>query len=607
MAAIGIGAVFAIALFFTIAFQKRIEQTLAPAVFVIVAILYFSGLAGSLTAGLVCVYLVSAGCLVFSVIRFLQKRASFRGLVLTPGLAIFGVWLAVCVFLSIGRVVSQWDALTHWGLVVKNMYYCDAFGNIAGAGSAFSEYPPAIGLFEYFVVRLSPAFSEQAVHIAHNFLLLSLLAPALSRLKNSRLAAMLSAGLVLLLLPLTGNTETYTNLYIDSTLGLLVAYILYSYFSEKRQSAFSSFSVAGGVFTLALSKPSAAGMAGIALGILALDAILVKREGKRFDWIALLAGVGALALGRLTWSAYLSAHVDGSMWDAARLTLPNLLSALRSPADWQRETISVFFRNVCGHGCSRLLGISYLLWPVLFLAAGFRIPPRGKERFGKTRLRVLGVGLAAGFGLYLVSLLVSYLLVFSDYEAVVNASFERYASTMLLGAVGVCVMLALDLLLEDEPASTTPGRVRWIWAILAFLLLISPVHLADLRYFGTAEGRALRAQYAASERLGQNRIPAGEPICYLSTDDSDRNAYCIARYNASPAKLVNGVLTPGMSADDLAKALNGHFAYAYLDRIDTAFSVKYGALFASDDEIAAETLYRVVPQENGGVLLVRAE
>jgi len=603
---LGILSIFAIALFFTSVFHTKIEQTLAPAVFSVIAILYCFGLAGALYTGVICVYGFAAAGLVFSVARRLHKRLSFRELVLTPGLAVLGGWLILCVLLSIGRVVSQWDALTHWSLVVKNMYYCDAFGNIAGAGSAFAEYPPAISLVEYFLVRSSPVFSEPIVYIAHNLLLLSLLAPALSRLKRWKFSAMLPAGLILLLLPLTSNTETYTNLYTDSTLALLFAYILYSYLSQKKQSVFSGLCVALGVFTLALSKPSAGGMAGIALGILAFDVLLIKREGKRNDWLVVLAGAGALALAKLSWSAYLDAHIHADMWNtAAKITLPNLMASLRSPADWQRETIVLFIRNLCGHGCARLLGISYLLWPALFLVAGFLLPKSWKDRFGKSRLRILGIGIAIGFGLFMASLLVSYLLVFPEYESVVNASFERYASMMLLGAIGTGVMLALDVQLEEQ--STGVNRVRWLWALLAFLLLIAPVHLADLSYFGKTEGQALRAKYTASESMGANRIPAGEPICYVSTNDSDRNDYCIARYNASPAKLVNGIFVPDMSAVDLASALREGYQYLYLDQVDDAFLIKYASLFATDTEISPQTLYRVIPQADGGVQLVRAE
>ena len=607
-AVLGILCVFAIALFFTGVFHRSIEQTLAPAVFSVIAILYCFGLAGALYTGLICVYATAAACLIYALVRTLRRRFSVRELVLTPGLAVFGAWLVICVLLSVGRVVSQWDALTHWSLVVKNMYYCDAFGNIAGAGSAFAEYPPAIGLFEYFLVRSSPVFSESIVYIAHNLLLLSLLAPALSGMKRLRLSLLLPAGLILLLLPLTGNTETYTNLYIDSTLGLLFAYILYSYVSQQRQSVFSGLCVAGGVFTLALAKPSAGGMAGIALGIIALDVLFSDREGKRNDWLVLLAGVLALAAGKLSWSAYLNEHAHADMWNtAASLTLPNLIAVLRSPADWQKETMALFLRNICGHGSARLLGVSYALWPFLFLGAAFALSRRWKERFGQTRLIVLCVGLTVGFWVYLASLLVSYLLVFPAYESVINASFERYASSMLLGVIGVFVLLALDILLDEHTPRTVLSRARLLCALLAVLLLIAPVHLADVRYFGKAEGKALRATYTASESMGANRIPAGEPICYVSADDSNRNDYCIARYNASPAKLVNGVFVPGMSAGDLASALNTGYRYLYLDHTNGAFVARYGSLFADTSEISPKTLYRVVPGTDGGVQLVRAE
>ena len=62
-----------------------------------------------------------------------------------------------------------------------------------------------------------------------------------------------------------------------------------------------------------------------------------------------------------------------------------------------------------------------------------------------------------------------------------------------------------------------------------------------------------------------------------------------------------------MTADDLASALRERYQYLYLDQIDGAFRTKYASLFASDSEILSQTLYRVIPQADGGVQLVRAE
>ena len=607
MAGVGIGSLFAIALFFAGAFHKKMEQTLAPSAFAVIAILYCAGLAGSLFAGLICVYCFAGLGLIYAVVMMMRNRMSLREQVFTPGFIVFGVLLTICILLSIIRVVSQWDALTHWALVVKNMYFCDAFGNIAGAGSAFAEYPPAIGLFEYFIVRAMPSFSEPAVYIAHNLLILTLVTPVFARLRRGNIAAMLLLGLIALLLPLTCNTETYTNLYIDSTLGLLLAYNLYSYTATREPDAFSGICFTGGVLTLVLSKSTGGGFACMALAVLAIGAIADGRKGWR-AWIILLCAISAFALGKLSWAAYLIAHIDHTMWNIpARLTVQNLLGIFQSPAGWQRETIALFLRNISGHGSIRALGISYLLWPLLLLAAAKLLPSRWKDSFDERRVRVLFIALAIGIMLYAVSLLLSYLLVFSVEEAVVNASFERYMSSMMLGVIGTAVFLGTNRLQDKYEGISPAGRNRILFAMLAALLLISPLHLLDLRYFGTAEGRALRAQYAASESIGQIAGDSDQPVCYISVTDENRNDFCIARYNAAPTKLVMGVYTYGMPPAALSQSLQGRFDYIYLDRIDDAFLQRYASLFAPGTKAEAHTLYRLALDGDGGVRFVRVE
>ena len=62
-----------------------------------------------------------------------------------------------------------------------------------------------------------------------------------------------------------------------------------------------------------------------------------------------------------------------------------------------------------------------------------------------------------------------------------------------------------------------------------------------------------------------------------------------------------------MSAEELANVLNDGYQYLYLDRIDDAFRAKYASLFAAGSEVLPQTLYRVIPQADGGVQLVQAE
>jgi len=81
------------------------------------------------------------------------------------------------------RVISH-DELTHWGLVVKNMFYHRNFGGGSSATTMFKGYPVGSSLFLYFFEMFGTSFIDAYLYMAMNLLNVSLLLPLASKFEN---------------------------------------------------------------------------------------------------------------------------------------------------------------------------------------------------------------------------------------------------------------------------------------------------------------------------------------------------------------------------------------------------------------------------------------
>lgn len=272
------GMLFATAAAMAVFCKRKIEQTVAMACFVCILILYMSGLLGWLSAGVYGCIGLSVLSLLYLIWRVVQDRTSLFRYLLTPGLlacGLLGIWIWLA---HQNRLLSAWDEFSHWGVVVKNMVHFDSFGNHPDATTYFKGYPPATALFQYLWCKLYGRFQDAYLIRATNLLSFSLLLPLLAKLHWKRCWAFIPLFFIMACLPLTFFSGFYTELYVDALLGLLLAYILYSYFSADTIDTFLVANLALAAFVLTLVKASGAGMALIAFAIIGIDWWMQRRR-----------------------------------------------------------------------------------------------------------------------------------------------------------------------------------------------------------------------------------------------------------------------------------------------------------------------------------------
>lgn len=238
------------AIFFSHIFKKRIEETTIFSVLLIILILYIFGISSILNIGWYFICILSIVFFFFLLINY--KKINTK-LLFTWGLIFIVTTTIISLIIHRYRVVTVFDEFNHWFLAAKNMYTNNELYTSLNSNLFSKDYPPVSTIFHYFWLKPSVNFNDSLVFISMNFLIFSLLAPALSIFKNNQWKQALLSGFFLFLLPLTPCNFVYTNTFVDALLGLMFAYILLMYFTKKLDM-FNFLSIIIGLSMLTLTK-----------------------------------------------------------------------------------------------------------------------------------------------------------------------------------------------------------------------------------------------------------------------------------------------------------------------------------------------------------------
>ena len=103
-------------------------------------------------------------------------------------------FFAIIIF-TYDMKVHEWDEFSHWGTVVKAMFYTDRWGCSIEADCPFGYYMPGMALFQLFIERLNAIFycdlprryfSEWLLYFAYDILIVSFLLALISSIKGRK-------------------------------------------------------------------------------------------------------------------------------------------------------------------------------------------------------------------------------------------------------------------------------------------------------------------------------------------------------------------------------------------------------------------------------------
>lgn len=570
----------------------------------LIAALYLAALAGALAAGAKALLWTGlalfAGSAAFILYR---RRVDFFSRVLTPGLALFAAAAAAAWLRMNGELFLEWDAFSHWGLVIKDMVLSGALPSVDSA-VAFKDYPPGATLFQYFMAAPS-GFSEGNAFFAHSFLLLSAAAAFTIGFPWKKLLTAAGAFLLAcLLLPVFG--FPFRTVMVDSLIGLFAGAALAGYFLSEGSRRAAALRTAPVLFVLPLFKPAGALLAITAGAAIAAD--VIYRPWRLEAPAAAVRGPAAvLSVLFVSTLLLLAPAVSSKSWThrvearglaitiSSKIPASKVLASFSNSATARDKAIIAAFAR----GLFRMrLGkpaVPPLAWVMLLLAGAAFIFSRSRppERF---QIASLQAAMLAGFSAYCIGLLVLYLHGFSEYEGMKLASFSRYMGLFLLAWGASLAALAVRW------ARGTEGK----WNVRPFYASV-PVALVLAGWaFVPFENKNLPIRKAVAQALAPAKevLKPGDKV-YLIWQNTTGYEYWMSRYELAPAHSSMDPFSIGrkyseqdawtetLSVQDWS-ALLARNDYLVIGRADDAFWAKYGRLFAGEPRGCAGGLFKIL-------------
>ena len=240
-------------------FNRRFEDTVALAIFVIITILYFSGLVTTFIPGAYAVYALFAMGIIVCLVYLIKNRQRVLALVLSPGFTGFIILSIYFFAVSYGRYFGCIDDFIHWGISTKYFYLFSDFCPASGSSDWVPNYPPMSTLWAYFSTKDWITCSTGMMIWGQQMFIMSLLLPVFKLIEEKKnKLSFVTLIICLVTLPYwvsASEAWEYTSLMPDLLMGALFFYIVWTYrdflISGKRYYLILSFY---GAFVITIVK-----------------------------------------------------------------------------------------------------------------------------------------------------------------------------------------------------------------------------------------------------------------------------------------------------------------------------------------------------------------
>ncbi|MCR5501734.1 MAG: hypothetical protein K6F53_01855 [Lachnospiraceae bacterium] len=462
-------------------FKKRITDTLPLSAGCFVILLYLLAFFRALWL----IDLLSAGILAGTgIILFRKKGREGLSLIRTVFLSYFPEILAILTVLilltvsQLSKIATWWDDINFWATDAKALRALGGFaGKYGNAAPEFGDYPPAISLFKWFFLHMSPRIYREGLgfggYLCMNYLFaLPLLGNLLGEngilhpvssgdakiaFTVKRFASVLLGSLLLILLPTVMNVVCFQGTCADVTMGILYGTLLLSLWNDRENTVtepFSQIRVAIYGSILVLTKSVGFEWAAFAFFFF----LLTKRTGeKTTDNRAFLTGARIFApwllilLTEASWLCFCLLNRRVSKLTSAGIRIAS--SGNGSFFGIAKEKARAFFGGILFQPMHTdrtvffdlSLAAFFLLLMALIVVFGIR-----KKYSGKTRNRLLiftAVTALIAYGI----IFLGHISIFAgetQYETaeVMAISISRYGAPFTVGMM----ILFLGILTEDS-------------------------------------------------------------------------------------------------------------------------------------------------------------
>jgi hypothetical protein len=640
-----------IALFYAILFKRKITETYFLSTATIIIVLFLTGLLnfkGSLLLGYSTLLSFSLFSLIYSIKRYLTNREIIKEIWLIQGLIILALFFTFSLFLNFSRMFINWDEFSHWGSILKNMYVLDALGTFKEtSGHVVKTYLEGSSLFQYFWMRPFPQYTEYPAYIASNILYFSIICSFIKKCNFQNILLVVTA----MLIPLLMEGNFYSSLYVDCIIGLLfgAAFIYYHYYKYET-SLFGVIIVLATISVLNLVKDMGFVYSLVLIFLFSVDFLFFKKDSIRVLFAKGKSSAQKSKLLILFFSPVIATFLITFFWKlnirltntdsgetvvtkGLQLVSENMINMINGNLQPYQLNILKTVQDALINKPIFSFYFSYIhiLIGAIIVSIVLSLLLR-KKSFNITRMIVNFTILVVGSLSVVFVILITYLFIFSEYEALNLASFGRYIMSYF---IGIFFAYLLFILLEPEESLNQDRLSPFLEktsTITKYFLILSLYLLLIFNTIGSIKEHIIYSRASVHSTIGA-REPFGKILewsaympkekgkeIYILTQGDNGYKKLVLIYNLIPTNMewkkdysvsltqyypeLGDPWTVIITPEDWATYLLENYKYVYIYNYDENFVNLYGKYF---DEIEEYALYEVKVSENGEMILLHMD
>lgn len=565
----------------SIAFKKRIEETMPISIVSIVLIIFLAGLVNNLKIGAIIVQILTILQLIFILITILKKdkdgiKEVLRR-ILTPGLLIYTLLFILNVLINQGRIFEDYDEFNHWAVIIKNMFIYNTYGTNPETIVRFNEYPPFTAVFQYLFLAIQKVYREDTIIIAQNVLYLSIIIPITKKIKwNKSALRILTVTPLIVFMPMILYKNFFLNILVDGILGIMFAYTIYSAYEED-SLIFKTLKILAGTIMLCLTKTSGLGLAVLALIVILIKIIIDRKKDKtkfKTNIKSLIAICIITTIITSMW--YIKVNNAEKRWDFSKYVnteenQQNELGILKNFA------ISLIMRQ-------DITTKQLTVFAVIILLIGLQIYSIRKVK--NNNFSYYAIAMLISIPIYLISLAITYMTIFENMEGTMLTCFDRYTSTILLAVLCFNAFALFDVKAKFSV------EIIVVASIIIALMPIDNIYTQYVRgknYIKTSNTN--RDIYTKIEKY-KDILNVDDKILYMAGDKANiEYLKSMNEYVMMPVRIKNMISGNYESADKFEKAIERYdYVYIYRTNVDTIDNIKE---CFKDSKVQRDTLYKV--------------
>jgi len=523
----------------SVIFDRKIGQSILLYFLFIIFSLYVFGI--FIPLNIVFYITLFVTLLGFIVVVFKKGKKVFN-VFKCPSLYLFLIFSLVLFLLDSGKGLHIIDEYTHWGDIVYAMFQNNVLSVVSINDAWYASYPPAISLFEYFIMMINGSFSEGILYFGYQLFGISLFLPFVDKIRFNSKIHFVIIFVVLLVMPFMLFGNYYNSIYVDAVMGMFFGFTFVYPYIYKKFERFDVFFLSLCLFVLTLMKD--AGLFLSIVSLINLFLIMDKRDKKRYFMIAGIFVISVLC-AKISWNLLI--YFNGvSISHEGTFTFKALFDALcgtgsEIKVDIRDKFISTFSSSSV---LNKPLNLTYFSLTMLFCLILYFVYKEDKRYFKSLVL------LALCSFVYMFGLLIIFMFNFADEEALGLLSYDRYSMIYLNGML---FFITASVIVKFQKLN------KIVLASLILLFFVPTGSLTNLIYNNTDKNRNEFVNYVS-------KIESGKKVLVFSSVYG-KIEYAKYHYMLRPIKLTENC--NGSCISHSEKVLKDkNYDYLYIDKID---------------------------------------